>query len=258
MSLHLSDPGGGIACVASALGKAELNSCKAGVDAFYRILGLSGGFGSPAELSRIIPPGEKAAPTASSVTVLCAFSLSDLQRFAAALCPEFHERVRSSLNAQPVCDLDEAWIRRQYAPSRYPRAHAPHGWHQDGALAYDFTAPGLAAGMPEAVLPMMTGWITLDSCGMDAPGLELVTRRLNRLLKPAELVDGSVRASFPVREFWQPSLAPGDALLFSGDILHRTHVSSTMTTDRTSIELRFFPADGIPERLKSHRFVSLW
>ena len=104
---------------------------------------------------------------------------------------------------------------------------------------------------------MITSWITLDSCGVDAPGLEFVTRSLHRLLKPAELVDDSVRATFSASEFWQPSLAPGDALLFAGDILHRTHVSSSMTSDRTSLELRFFP-DRIPERLKDHRFVRLW
>lgn len=116
--MHSPDPGSGIACVASALGKAELNSCKAQVEALYRALGSAGGFDNAAALAKIIPPGEKAAPTASSVTVLSALKLSDLHQFAHALGPEFHERVRSSLNAQPICDLDEAWIRRQYAPGR--------------------------------------------------------------------------------------------------------------------------------------------
>ena len=45
---------------------------------------------------------------------------------------------RSRLGAALSCDVDQCWIRRQYAPSRYPPGHAPHAWHQDGALAFDF------------------------------------------------------------------------------------------------------------------------
>jgi hypothetical protein len=44
-------------------------------------------------------------------------------------------------------------------------------------------------------------------------------------------------------------------LIFRGDILHRTHVVPEMTKDRTSIELRFFSAVSIPERLQTDRFI---
>ena len=85
------------------------------------------------------------------------------------------------------------------------------------------------------------------------PGLELVTRRLDTLLPVAELVDVSKR--FAPKEFWRPALESGDALVFSGDILHRTHVTPEMTDDRTSIELRFFAAGEVPARLAGDRFV---
>jgi hypothetical protein len=37
---------------------------------------------------------------------------------------------------------------------------------------------------------------------------------------------------------------PGDALVFGGGVLHHTHVAATMTRDRTSLELRFFPPEA--------------
>jgi hypothetical protein len=43
--------------------------------------------------------------------------------------------------------------------------------------------------------------------------------------------------------------------VFTGDVLHRTHVSATMTATRTSIELRCF-AD-VPARLAGDRFVQV-
>ena len=55
---------------------------------------------------------------------------------------------------------------------------------------------------------------------------------------------------------FEPVDESGDALLFRGDVLHRTHVTPRMTRDRTSIELRFFAADRIPERLRGDQFVT--
>src|SRR4029077_7567244 len=102
-----------------------------------------------------------------------------------------------------------------------------------------------------------TCWVSLDPCGTDAPGLELVNRRFDALFPPAELIEEHVRSRFAAEEFWRPVLEPGDALLFRGDILHRTHVTPAMTQDRTSIELRFFPLENLPARLKGDRFISI-
>ena len=104
---------------------------------------------------------------------------------------------------------------------------------------------------------MVTCWIALDACGTDAPGLEFIIRRLDELIKPGALTDESVRREFPEEALWRPVLAPGDAVVFRGDLLHRTYVTPAMTRDRTSIELRFFAADRIPERVKRDRFIPM-
>jgi hypothetical protein len=158
--------------------------------------------------------------------------------------------IRGELGPQLACDLDQAWVRRQYPPGKYPPLHAPHGWHQDGALGFDFLAEPGGMVPPEAVLPMATCWIALNSCGQDAPGLELVRPRLNTLLAPAELADERVRGRFAPEDFWRPTMEPGDALLFRGDILHRTYVTPLMTRQRTSLELRFFQGNNLPARLQ--------
>jgi hypothetical protein len=195
-------------------------------------------------------------PTASSLTLGAIFTDEDLRAlFAEIGSGAASAWIRDELQSRIVCDVDQAWVRRQYAPARYPPLHAPHGWHQDGALGFDFLSHAGGAFPPDALLPMVTCWIALGSCGVEAPGLEFVTRRLEGLLAPVELTDARVRTRFTPEEFWRPVLEPGGALLFRGDILHRTHVTPEMTRDRTSIELRFFPADNLPTRLKSDRFM---
>ncbi len=162
-----------------------------------------------------------------------------------------------SLGGPVVCDVDQCWVRRQYAHGNYPPLHAPHSWHQDGALHFDFRAYSGRQLPPGAVLDMITCWIPLTPCGFDAPGLELIAQGTEGLLTPGQLKDMHVRELFAAEEFHRPAMQPGDALLFGGGVLHRTHVTPQMTRDRTSIELRLFAADRIPERLHGDRFVTL-
>ena len=163
--------------------------------------------------------------------------------------------LRPTLGANIAVNLDQAWVRRQYAPARYPPLHAPHGWHQDGALAFDFLALGCATPPPNALLDMVTCWISLTPCGRDAPGLEMIARTLNELVPMDDLRDAELRCRFPEIALERPLLDPGDALLFPGGTIHRTHVTSHMPGDRTSVELRFFRADAIPRRLQGDRFI---
>lgn len=139
------------------------------------------------------------------------------------------------------------WLRRQYAPARYPPGHAPHSWHQDGALGFDFAASG--GGANEGLLAMLTCWCPLVPCGADAPGLELLTRPLAGVVPLAGLADASVRGRHEASCFVTPRLVPGDVLLLSGGVLHRTHVHSRMTRDRTSIEVRYFRDEPALARL---------
>lgn len=205
-----------------------------------------------------LPERERFLPTASSFTIGAVFSAEELQTLLSGVVSETSGAwIRSMIPGRIACDLDQSWVRRQYAPSHYPAFHAPHGWHQDGALGFDFGTQAPSGVTPDAILRMVTCWIALDPCGKDAPGLELVDRQLENLLAPGQLTEKAVDARFGADQFWRPVLEAGDALLFCGDIMHRTYVTPAMTLDRTSIELRFFSADKQPERLKADRFVRL-
>jgi hypothetical protein len=206
-------------------------------------------------IEQIRARGEKFAPTASSVTVGAALSESNIVDLLSFVSNSAVEWVTKRLGPEVAVDLDQSWIRRQYAPDRYPPLHAPHGWHQDGALGFNFLSGSPQTDCSRALLEMITVWIALGPCGTDAPGLELLACSLNRLLPPHQLLDSRVRSEFAPGLFWKPFLNGGDALLFSGDILHRTHVSPGMARDRSSIELRCFPASRLPPRLRGDRFL---
>jgi ectoine hydroxylase-related dioxygenase (phytanoyl-CoA dioxygenase family) len=141
-----------------------------------------------------------------------------------------------------VIDHDQCWVRRQYPPAVAPPRHHPHTWHQDGALGFDF----MAATGEDDLLRMVTCWIALTPCGVDAPGLELVTDRIDHLVWPRQLADAAVAQLWPMERRVCPVLDAGDALIFDGSVLHRTHVSAAMSRTRTSIELRCFPGATTP------------
>ena len=167
-------------------------------------------------------------------------------------------------------DVDQCWIRRQHAPASARPTHHPltrhpptphpptpraHSWHQDGALRFDFLAGDGDTPPADALLRMVTCWIALTPCGADAPGLELVAAPIDRMLTPAELRDDAVDARWPDAPRLRPLMGAGDAAVFTGNVLHRTHVDGAMSRSRTSIELRCFSADHVPARLGGDRFV---
>jgi hypothetical protein len=164
---------------------------------------------------------------------------------------------RDTLGPSVACDADQCWARRQYPLGRYPPHHAAHSWHQDGALGFDFLAHAGIAISADALLPMLTCWIALTPCGVDAPGLELAKRADDSLMPLAALTDAAVRAAHAPEHFERPAMQAGDALVFSGGVLHHTHVTAAMTRERTSVELRFFDASRIPDRLRGDRFLAM-
>lgn len=161
--------------------------------------------------------------------------------------------VTARLGAAALCNLDQCFLRLQHAPSRRPPGRHPHSWHQDGAVGHDFALAPAADG---GLLEMLTCWIALDACGAGlAPTLEWTRQTPARLLPPAELTDGAVRSAFAAGGIEvAPRLAPGDALVFDGTLLHRTHATAAMAHDRASYELRFFAA--VPPRLAAQRFAA--
>lgn len=200
-----------------------------------------------------VPAGVRSyRPTASSMLVE---SIAGQDAIGELLAP-LNDLLRMLLHDAVVCNLDQAWLRRQYPAKAAPAGHHPHGWHQDGALGFDFTAsPGPRD--DSALLPILTAWIPLTACGEDAPGLEYVARRSARLLPVEELSSEQVHATFPDECFHTPRLQAGDVILFWGDVVHRTHLTATMNATRTSIEFRFLAAERIPDRIANDRYLPL-
>lgn len=161
---------------------------------------------------------------------------------------ELRPSIEARLGPSPLCNLSQSWLRH---------GRPAHHWHQDGALRFDFMA---LAGQPapaDALLDMLTCWIALTPCGEHAPGLEWVATPTPRLLLPAELTEAAVHAAHGPAAFVQPRLQPGDALLFDGTLLHRTHLRPQMTLPRSSLELRFFRAGALPARVAADVYAPL-
>jgi hypothetical protein len=150
------------------------------------------------------------------------------------------EPIEAALGPAPLCNVDQSWIRH---------GQPAHGWHQDGALHFDFMAHAGQAPPPDALLDMLTCWIALTPCGTDAPGLEWADASGLPLQLPAALSPQAVLARHPAQALVRPEMQPGDALLFDGSLLHRTHALPGMSQPRTSLELRFFRASTWPDRL---------
>jgi hypothetical protein len=114
-------------------------------------------------------------------------------------------------------------------------------WHQDGKFMGRVKALNL--------------WLALSHCGEDAPGLDLVPRRLEDYVatetdeammtnqvsqRIAEEVAGEKQIARPIFE-------PGDALLFDELFLHKTASDPAMRRPRYAIESWFFGASAFPE-----------
>lgn len=137
------------------------------------------------------------------------------------------------------CRLEHCWARKKFAPRNAPpsRYHI-QDWHQDGALGVQFP---IVPGTPIPPVTMATCWIPLDPCGTDSPGLEFILQPQPALLHFTELDDALLRRRFAPEAFWAPELEFGDMLVFRGDLLHRTHSTVEMRSDRISVEYRVFP-----------------
>jgi hypothetical protein len=143
------------------------------------------------------------------------------------------------LGERPAMTLKKSTLRRT---SPLPFAD----WHQDGA----FLGEGIRT---------INLWLSLSHCGDDAPGLDLLPRRLDRIVEtgsggaifPWSVGPGTVEEAAEGVPVLRPLFEPGDALLFDELFLHRTATDETMTRDRYAIETWFFapsvyPGDQIP------------
>lgn len=114
-------------------------------------------------------------------------------------------------------------------------------WHQDG----EFIGPDVRS---------VNVWVSLTDCGVDAPGLDLVPRRVDHLLDAGTegaqfgwsigqpVVDRAAGDTPVVR----PEFHAGDALLFDDVFVHRTAIGPEMTKIRYAIESWFFAPSHYP------------
>lgn len=129
---------------------------------------------------------------------------------------------------------------RRHDPCRSDRTFVP--FHQD------------SGSQDERTMNVLNCWIPLDpGAGRDAPGLEVVRTPSspNFPLKDFGLQSENAVYDFitidkdkVAQEHGDLLLAPtfnvGDALVFSQDVIHRTHVTPEMTRPRINFELRVF------------------
>jgi hypothetical protein len=116
------------------------------------------------------------------------------------------------------------------------------GWHQDGAF------------LGEQVRSLNL-WLGLTPCGVDSPGLDLVPRRIDRVVETGTdgaIFDWSVAPDVVAREaadapVVRPEFRAGDALLFDHLFLHSTAVTDAMVRERYAMETWFFAPSAYPE-----------
>jgi len=145
------------------------------------------------------------------------------------------------LGESPALSVKKTSLRR--VPHNQP---SEHGWHQDGA----FLGEGIRT---------MNLWIALSDCGVDAPSMDMVPRRLNYIVPTGTegaIFDWSV-SSLQIAEACaggEPAhlhFKAGDAIVFDEMNLHRTSTLPGMTKPRYAIEAWFFapscyPLDQLP------------
>jgi hypothetical protein len=141
------------------------------------------------------------------------------------------------LGERPALSMNKCTLRR------VPLDTLNASWHQDGAFL----------GKPIRTLNV---WLALSHCGRDAPGLDVLPRRLDGIVEtgtegsifewavsPAKVEEAS--QGIPVS---RPVFEPGDALLFDELFLHRTACEPEMTRERYAIETWMFAPSVYPEK----------
>jgi phytanoyl-CoA dioxygenase PhyH len=143
------------------------------------------------------------------------------------------ELVGGYLGEPPLITLQKTTLRKA-EPS------VDGAWHQDGAFMGDVRSLNL--------------WLSLSRCGDESPGLDLVPRRLDRLVPRG--TDG-IRLGYVVSQqkaeeaagrlgILRPIFEPGDALFFDDLFLHKTGSDPAMPKPRYAVENWFFGGSAFP------------
>jgi ectoine hydroxylase-related dioxygenase (phytanoyl-CoA dioxygenase family) len=145
------------------------------------------------------------------------------------------ELVAGYLGERPAFSFEKTALRR------VPPAPAT-SWHQDGAF------------LGGAGIRSLNVWVALSSCGRTSPGLEILPRRVEHIVRLGGMFDWDIADETLAREFpGEPPVLiefePGDALLFDHLCVHRTGQIRGMTEPRYALESWFFSPSRFPEVL---------
>lgn len=97
-------------------------------------------------------------------------------------------------------------------------------------------------------------WLAMSRCGDEAPGLDIVPRRLDYFVRTRseDALTGVTISQRAAEEaagevpILRPIFDPGDALFFDGMLLHKTGSDPSMRAPRFGIENWFFGASTFP------------
>jgi hypothetical protein len=141
--------------------------------------------------------------------------------------------VTEYLGEQAALSMNKSTLRRA-------KPEEGGAWHQDGAFMGDVRA--------------LNVWLSLSDCGDDAPGLNLVPRRIDHIVPTGTegaVFDWSVSPQVAAEEAGesgplQPIFEPGDVVLFDELCLHTTGLDPRMTKTRFAVETWFFGPSAFP------------
>jgi hypothetical protein len=150
------------------------------------------------------------------------------------------ELIGAYFGERPALSVEKTTLRLVDTATQHPE------WHQDGA----FLGDGVRT---------VNAWFALSRCGRDAPGLDVIPQRLERVFATGTtgtaetFFDWVVSAETIMRELpgvqvWRPEFEAGDVLLFDHVTLHRTANSPAMPNVRYAIESWFFAPSVYPAR----------
>lgn len=136
---------------------------------------------------------------------------------------------------------ERAVLSAQKCTLRKVEPELPGHWHQDGKFLGQVRA--------------LNVWLSLSRCGDEAPGLDIVPRRVDRLLAsgaeagtmfPIHIPDELVVEAAEDAGILRPIFEPGDALLFDELFVHETGSDPDMPKPRYAIESWFFGPSAFP------------
>jgi hypothetical protein len=142
--------------------------------------------------------------------------------------------VEAYLGEPPILTFEKTTLRRA-------DPEVTGAWHQDGHFMGRVRALNL--------------WLSLSRCGDEAPGLDLVPRRLDQLVAAGEdgaflsyqVSDATAAVAAEPKRVIRPIFEPGDALLFDELFLHQTASDAAMPNPRYAVESWFFGGSAFPD-----------